>query len=60
MQLAAEFLGHVLTGNHHDLWMDFTISQATGTASRLAVPELLDGVRALGHRPHTLVTGRGG
>ena len=39
--------------------MDFTVSQATGTAERDAVPELLDGVREWGYRPRTLEADRG-
>ena len=53
------FLGHALTENRHGLLMDFTISQATGTAERDAVPELLDGVRERGYRPRTLGADRG-
>ena len=32
--------------NRHGLLMDFTVSLATGTAGRDAVPTLLDGVAA--------------
>ncbi|GEM_PF-3672038 len=39
--------------------MDFTVSPATGTASRSAMPELLDGVRERGYRPRTLGADRG-
>ena len=39
--------------------MDFMVSQATGTAERDAVPELLDGVRERGYRPRTLGADRG-
>ena len=39
--------------------MDFTVSPATGTAERDAVPELLDGVRERGYRPRTLGADRG-
>ena len=39
--------------------MDFTVSLATGTTERDAVPELLDGVRARGYRPRTLGADRG-
>lgn len=48
-----------LMENRHDLLMDFTVSQASGTAEREAVPELLDGVREWGYRPRTLGTDRG-
>jgi hypothetical protein len=53
------FLGHALRENRHGLLMDFTVSQATGTAERDAVPERLDGVRARGYRPRTLGADRG-
>ncbi len=51
------FLGHALMENRHGLLMDFTVSPATGTAERDAVPELLDGVRERGYRPRTLGAG---
>ena len=53
------FMGHALMENRHGLLMDFTVSQATGTAERDAVPELLDGVRERGYRPRTLGADRG-
>ena len=48
-----------LRENRHGLLMDFTVSQATGTAARDAVPELLDGLRERGYRPRTLGADRG-
>ena len=48
------FLGYVLMQNCHRLLMDFTVSPATGTASRSAVPEFLNMVRKRGYRPRTL------
>ena len=36
------FMGHALMENRNGLLMDFIVSQATGTAERDAVPELLD------------------
>ena len=45
------FMGHALMENRNGLLMDFTVSQATGTAERDAVPELLDGVQERGYRP---------
>ena len=48
------FLDHTLMENRHGLLMDFTVSQATGTAEWDAVPELLDGLRGQGYRPRTL------
>ena len=53
------FMGHALMENRHGLLMDFIVSQATGTAERDAVPELLDGVRERGYRPRTLGADRG-
>jgi hypothetical protein len=53
------FLGHALMENRHGLLMDFTVSLATGTAERDAVPELRDGVREWGYRPRTLGADRG-
>ena len=53
------FLGHALMENRNGLLMDFTVSQATGTAERDEVSELLDGVRERGYRPRTLGTDRG-
>ena len=34
--------------------MDFTVSQAAGTAERNVVPALLDGLRERSYRPRTL------
>ena len=48
------FLGHALMENRNGLLLDFTVSQATGTAERDAGPELLDGLRERGYRPRTL------
>ena len=53
------FMGHALMENRHGLLMDFIVSQATGTAEREAVPELLDGLRERGYRPRTLGADRG-
>ena len=53
------FMGHNLMENRHGLLMDFTVSQATGTAERDAVPELLDGLRERGYHPRTLGADRG-
>ena len=39
--------------NRYDLLMDFTVSAATDTAERKAVPELLDEVRARGYQLRT-------
>ena len=51
------FPGYALMENRHV--MDFTVSLATGTAERDAVPELLEGVRERGYRPRTLGADRG-
>ena len=53
------FMGHALMENRHGLLMDFTVSQATGTAEWDAVPELLDGLRERGYHPRTLGADRG-
>ena len=53
------FMGHALMENRHGLLMDFIVSQATGTAERDPVPELLDGLRERGCRPRTLGADRG-
>lgn len=53
------FPGHALMEHHNGLLMDFTASQATDTAERDVVPELLDGVRERGYRPRTLAGDRG-
>ena len=53
------FMGHALMENRHGLLLDFTVSQATGTAERDAVPELLDGLRERGYHPRTLGGDRG-
>ena len=48
------FLGHALMENRNGLVVDFQISEATGTAERDAVPELLDRARQRRFRPRTL------
>ena len=48
------FMGHAPMENRNGLLMNFIVSQATGTAERDAVPELLDGLRKRGYRPRTL------
>ena len=55
----ARLAGHALMENRNGLLMDFIVSQATGTAERDAVPELLDGLRERGYRPCTLGADRG-
>lgn len=48
------FTGHALMENRNGLLTDFQVSQATGTAERDAVPELLDRAKERGFRPKTL------
>jgi transposase len=48
------FLGHALMENRHGLLVDFQVSQATGTAERDVVPELLDRAKRRRFRPHTI------
>ncbi len=58
-EVRSAFPGPALRENRHGLLMDFTVSQATSTAKRDAVPELLDGLRERGYRPRTLGADRG-
>src|SRR5437762_11113058 len=53
------YAGHALMENHNGLLVDFQLSQATGTAERDAVPELIDQARERGFRPHTLGADKG-
>jgi transposase len=48
------FLGHALMENRNGLLVDFVVTQATGTAERDVVPELLRNTRRRGFRPRTL------
>ena len=48
------FMGHALMENRHGLLVDFQLTQATGTAERDAVPDLLDAAVERGFRPKTL------
>jgi IS5 family transposase len=48
------YLGHALMENRNGLLVDFHVTQATGTAERDAVPDLLDEARERGFRPRTL------
>ncbi len=50
---------HALMENHNGLLVDFQVSQATGTAERDAVPELIDQARERGFRPQTLGADKG-
>lgn len=53
------FMGHALMENRHGLVVDFQVSQATGTAERDAVPELIEQARERGFRPRTLGADKG-
>ncbi len=53
------YAGHALMENHNGLLVDFQLSQATGTAERDAVPELIDQARERGFRPGTLGADKG-
>ncbi len=48
------FLGHALMENRHGLLVDFRVTEATGTAERDVVPELLDQAKERHFRPKTL------
>jgi transposase len=48
------FLGHALMENRHGLLVDFQVTEATGTAERDVVPELLDQAKERHFRPKTL------
>src|SRR5215210_154492 len=53
------YAGHALMENHNGLLVDFHLTQATGTAERDAVPELIDQARERGFRPQTLGADKG-
>lgn len=53
------YAGHALMENHNGLLIDFQVSQASGTAERDAVPELIDQARERGFRPQTLGADKG-
>ncbi len=48
------FLGHALMENRHGLLVDVRVTEATGTAERDVVPELLDQAKERHFRPKTL------
>ncbi len=48
------FMGHALMENRHGLLVDFQVTQATGTAERDVVPELLERAKNRRFRPKTL------
>ena len=53
------FMGHALMENRHGLLVDFQLTQATGTAERDTVPELIDQARERGFHPRTLAGDKG-
>ena len=53
------YAGHALMENHNGLLVDFQLTQATGTAERDAVPELIDQARERGFHPQTLGADKG-
>jgi transposase len=53
------FMGHALMENRHGLLVDVQLSQATGTAERDAVPDLIEQARERGFRPQTLGADKG-
>ena len=52
-------MGHALMENRHGLLVDFQLTQATGTAERDAVPELIEQARERGFHPQTLGADKG-
>jgi transposase len=53
------YAAHALMENHNGLLVDFQLTQATGTAERDAVTELIDQARERGFRPKTLGADKG-
>jgi transposase len=53
------YAGHALMENRHGLLLDFQVSQATGTAERDLVPDLVDQARERGFKPRTLGADKG-
>jgi DDE family transposase len=53
------YAGHALMEHRNGLLVDFQINQATGTAEREIVPDLIDQARARGFRPRTLAGDKG-
>ena len=53
------FMGHALMENRHGMLVDFQMSEATGTAERDAVPELLDRAKQRHFHPKTLGADKG-
>ena len=53
------FMGHALMENRNGLLVDFQLTEATGTAERDAVPDLLDAAVERGFHPQTLGSDKG-
>jgi transposase len=53
------YAGHALMEHRNGLLVDFQINQATGTAEREIVPDLIDQARERGFRPRTLAGDKG-
>ncbi len=53
------FIAHALMENRHGLLVDFQLSEATGTAERDVVPQLLGTARERGLHPRTLGADKG-
>ena len=53
------YTGHALMENRHGLLVDFQLSQASGTAERDKLPELIDQARARGFRVKTVAADKG-
>ena len=53
------YAAHALMENRHGLLVDFQLSQASGTAERDAVPDLIDQARERGIHPRTLGADKG-
>ena len=53
------YAGHALMEHPNGLLVDFQVNQATGTAEREIVPDLIDQARERGFRPRTLAGDKG-
>jgi transposase len=53
------YAGHALMEHRNGLLVDFQMNQATGTAERDIVPDLIDQARERGFRPRTLAGDKG-
>jgi hypothetical protein len=52
-------MGHALMEHRNGLLVDFQLAQATGTAERDVVPDLIDQARERGYRPRPLAGDKG-